>query len=57
LPSKATFTKDIDQKIPLLHEMVYPTSWLDAKAEDDPKGRTNRQIETEVSFFEPRFHA
>ncbi|KAF5373116.1 hypothetical protein D9758_001722 [Tetrapyrgos nigripes] len=46
--AKATFTKDIDERIPLLHEMVYPTIWLDAKVEGDPQGRTNRQIETEL---------
>ncbi|THV07838.1 alpha/beta-hydrolase [Dendrothele bispora CBS 962.96] len=46
--AKATFTKDIDQKIPLIHAMIYPTPWLDSKAEDDPQGRTNREIETET---------
>lgn len=31
--------------------MVFPVSWLDAKAEGDPQGRTNRQVQTEVSLF------
>lgn len=28
--------------------MVFPESWLDAKADGDLQGRTNRQIQTEV---------
>jgi len=27
--------------------MLFPTEWLEAKAEGDPRGRTNREIETE----------
>lgn len=42
--------------------ILFPTEWLEVKAEGDPRGRTNRQIETEVSlhffFFaeDPRFN-
>lgn len=30
--------------------ILFPTEWLEVKAEGDPRGRTNRQIETEVSL-------
>ena len=31
--------------------MVFPQEWLAQKAEDDPEGRTNREIQTGVSIF------
>ena len=30
-------------------EMCYSASWLDAKAENDAKGRTNREVQIEVN--------
>ncbi|KAJ7582565.1 Alpha/Beta hydrolase protein [Mycena floridula] len=45
--ARITFTADLNVKIPILLEMVFPLSWLDAKAANDPAGRTNRQIESE----------
>ncbi|KII88937.1 hypothetical protein PLICRDRAFT_175189 [Plicaturopsis crispa FD-325 SS-3] len=39
--------KEPEVKIPLLLDMVYPRAWLDAKAADDPQGRTNEQVQTD----------
>ncbi|KAK0210371.1 Alpha/Beta hydrolase protein [Desarmillaria ectypa] len=44
---KATFTKDLTIKIPIIHDMVFTKSWLEDKDEEDPS-RTNRERETEV---------
>jgi hypothetical protein len=30
-------------------EQCYTTSWLDAKAENDAKGKTNREVQIEVN--------
>ena len=43
--------KDPEQRIPLVLEMLFPQSWLDAKNETDPEGRTNREIETVVRML------
>ena len=32
----------------MIHNMVFPTDWLATKAEGDPQGRTNREVQTEV---------
>ncbi|KAI0797835.1 alpha/beta-hydrolase [Abortiporus biennis] len=34
---------DAEKKIPLVHDMVFPESWLDEVAEGDTEGRTNRE--------------
>ncbi|KAF7311615.1 FACT complex subunit SPT16 [Mycena kentingensis (nom. inval.)] len=44
-PRRLMFTADIEQKIPLIIEMVYPRSWLDERAEDDEQSRTNRELQ------------
>lgn len=31
--------------------ILFPAAWLEAKAEGDPRDRTNREVETEVSAF------
>ncbi|KAJ7093173.1 Alpha/Beta hydrolase protein [Mycena epipterygia] len=46
--TKLMFTTDIDAKIPLILEMVYPLHWLDTPAEGDEEGRSNRQVQTEI---------
>ncbi|KAF7295262.1 FACT complex subunit SPT16 [Mycena indigotica] len=43
--AKLMFTTDIEKKIPIILEMVYPLAWLEATAEDDEQGRTNREIQ------------
>jgi pimeloyl-ACP methyl ester carboxylesterase len=39
------FIKDTEKQTPHIIEMFYNTSWLDAKAENDPEGRTNREVQ------------
>jgi hypothetical protein len=34
--------------VPTALEMLFPSNWLDSKAEGDDKGRTNRQVQGEV---------
>ncbi|KAF8831637.1 hypothetical protein HHX47_DHR1000809 [Lentinula edodes] len=46
-----TFMKDPAQKIPILLDLLYTSPWIDEKAVDDPRGRTNREVEFEVSNF------
>ncbi|KAF9257784.1 alpha/beta-hydrolase [Marasmius fiardii PR-910] len=43
--TKITFTKEVEVKIPFILEMLYPISWLDEVAEDDPERRTNRELQ------------
>ncbi|KAI0080593.1 alpha/beta-hydrolase [Panus rudis PR-1116 ss-1] len=44
--TRLTFMKDPEAKIPIIHDMVFPQKWLNSKAEDDPEGRTNRELMT-----------
>ncbi|KZT74193.1 alpha/beta-hydrolase [Daedalea quercina L-15889] len=37
--------QDPDVKIPLVLDMIFARDWLDDKAEDDPQGRTNREVQ------------
>ena len=48
---RLTFTArdELDAKIPMIHDMLFTQEWLDSPAEGDPQGRTNRQIQFEVS--------
>ncbi|KAF8839893.1 alpha/beta-hydrolase, partial [Paxillus ammoniavirescens] len=41
-------TTDRKQRIPIAFDMLFPAEWLDAKAEDDPEGRTNRDVQSEL---------
>ncbi|TFY80065.1 hypothetical protein EWM64_g3942 [Hericium alpestre] len=45
--ARLTFTADVEKKLPTVLEMVMPTPWLHAKAENDPEGRTNFEIQKE----------
>lgn len=45
-------TKDPSLRISESLGTLFPAEWLEAKAEGDPRGRTNREVQTEVS---PRF--
>lgn len=40
---------DPETKIPVILDMVFPQSWLNAPAPGDPEGRTNREVQTVVS--------
>jgi hypothetical protein len=35
-------------KIPIILDMIYPEPWLAEKAENDPAGRTNHEVQFEV---------
>ncbi|PCH38657.1 alpha/beta-hydrolase [Wolfiporia cocos MD-104 SS10] len=37
---------DPEAKIPVVLDMVFPRAWLDAPAENDAQGRTNREVQT-----------
>ncbi|KAJ3778582.1 Alpha/Beta hydrolase protein [Lentinula raphanica] len=41
------FIKEPSRKIPMLLDLLYTSPWIDEKAVDDPKGRTNREVEFE----------
>jgi hypothetical protein len=43
------FIRDPLQRMPYVVEMCFNASWLDAKAENDAKGRTNREVQLGVS--------
>jgi hypothetical protein len=45
------FIKDPKQRVPYIVEMCYNASWLDAKAENDPEGRTNRDVQIMVRGY------
>jgi hypothetical protein len=45
------FIRDPEKRIPYVVEMCFNTSWLDATAENDAKGRTNREVQTAVSVI------
>jgi hypothetical protein len=45
------FIKDPKTKSPYVVEICFNASWLDAKAENDAKGRTNREIQIEVRAY------
>ncbi|KAH7889936.1 Alpha/Beta hydrolase protein [Phlebopus sp. FC_14] len=39
---------DLDLKLPIIMGMLFPAGWLDQKADNDPLGRTNREIQSEI---------
>ncbi|KAJ7108611.1 alpha beta-hydrolase [Mycena epipterygia] len=41
-------TKDPEKKAPTVMKMLYPSTWLDAKATDDLHQRSNRAVQTEL---------
>jgi hypothetical protein len=46
-------TGDPDVKVPIVMDMLYPQPWLAEKAEDDPEGRTNLEVQSAVSIVIP----
>jgi pimeloyl-ACP methyl ester carboxylesterase len=42
---RVQFIKDPETRTPHVVETCFNSSWLDAKAEDDPEGRTNREVQ------------
>lgn len=39
-----------DAKLPIILGMLFPPEWLDAKADNDLKGRTNRELQAEEHY-------
>jgi hypothetical protein len=46
---RTQFTRDLEKKMVCIVEMCFGASWLDATAENDAEGRTNREVQTAVS--------
>ncbi|KAF8164811.1 Alpha/Beta hydrolase protein [Crassisporium funariophilum] len=46
--TKLTFTPDPVEKVPTVMDMLFPLAWLEQKVEGDPRGRTNRQVQSEA---------
>jgi len=46
------FIKDPRKRIPHVVQICFNAAWLDAKAENDVRGRTNRQVQ--IALFETR---
>ncbi|KAI9465325.1 alpha beta-hydrolase [Lactarius psammicola] len=42
---RVQFIKEQERRTPFVVEMCFNSSWLDAKAENDPEGRTNREVQ------------
>ncbi|KAH9165229.1 alpha/beta-hydrolase [Lactarius sanguifluus] len=49
---RVSFIKDPKRRIPFIVESCFSSSWLDAKAENDPEGRTNR--EAQIVLYDER---
>ena len=47
--ARLTFTPEIEKRVPTVMPIVFTVKWLSEKAEGDARGRTNYQIESEVS--------
>ncbi|KIJ60619.1 hypothetical protein HYDPIDRAFT_116918 [Hydnomerulius pinastri MD-312] len=39
---------DPEVKLPIVMDMLFPAEWLAQKADDDPEGRTNRELQSEI---------
>lgn len=46
---RVQFIRDPEKRSPYVVEMCFNASWLDAKAENDAEGRTNREVQIAVS--------
>jgi hypothetical protein len=46
---RVQFIRDPEKRTPYVVEMCFNASWLDAKAENDAEGRTNREVQIVVS--------
>ncbi|KAG1904116.1 Alpha/Beta hydrolase protein [Suillus fuscotomentosus] len=50
--TRLLMTGDPDVKVPIVMDMLYPQPWLEKKAEGDPEGRTN--LEVQSAFYHRR---
>ena len=49
--TRLVFITDPAKKVPLVMDMLYPAQWLAEHDEDDPQGRTNRDVQSEVRLI------
>ena len=49
--TRLVFIADPAKKVPLVMDMLYPAKWLAEHDEDDPQGRTNRDVQSEVRLI------
>ncbi|KAH9059034.1 alpha beta-hydrolase [Lactarius vividus] len=42
---RVPFIEDLKRRTPIVMEVCFNSSWLDAKIENDPEGRTNREVQ------------
>jgi hypothetical protein len=49
--TRLVFIADPAKKVPLVMDMLYPSKWLAEHDEDDPQGRTNREVQAEVRLI------
>ncbi|KAG1858380.1 Alpha/Beta hydrolase protein [Suillus subalutaceus] len=45
--TRLLMTGDPDVKVPIVMDMLYPQPWLAEKANDDPEGRTNLEVQSD----------
>lgn len=48
LLARALSLSDVEDRIPVVQSMLFPSDWLAQKAEDDPEGRTNAEVQASV---------
>lgn len=48
LLARALSLSDVEDRIPVLQSMLFPSDWLAQKAEGDPQGRTNAEVQASV---------
>ncbi|KAG0706337.1 Alpha/Beta hydrolase protein [Suillus ampliporus] len=46
--TRLLMTGDPDVKVPIIMNMLYPQPWLAEKAKDDPEGRTNLEVQSDI---------
>ncbi|KAI6116917.1 Alpha/Beta hydrolase protein [Pisolithus croceorrhizus] len=48
LLARALSLTDVEDRIPVLQSMLFPSEWLAQKAEGDPQGRTNADVQASI---------
>ncbi|KAL4065339.1 Alpha/Beta hydrolase protein [Scleroderma yunnanense] len=48
LLARLLLARDTEGKIGIILDTLFPSEWLDQKADDDPEGRTNKDIQTGI---------
>ncbi|KAI6129157.1 Alpha/Beta hydrolase protein [Pisolithus thermaeus] len=48
LLARALSLSDVEDRIPVVQSMLFPSEWLAQKAEGDPQGRTNAEVQASI---------